>query len=217
MRPVRWGRAAGWPALACVVMIVILNGNPKFTNASQPPRGIPSPVVALEVVRNVDEIDAILGDAPSPDREAMRIKQYVDFGFIASYAALYAALAMMFRSRLAMVAAICGVAAAGLDIIENFAILRILDVPLQRTTQAMVDAIRYPSLAKWTLAFVASALFGAVFWNGRRWTLRLIAVLNFAAAAIGFYGIYDNAFLVWAGLPLLGGLIAMIAVFLRFQ
>src|SRR5258708_25085519 len=100
MRRVRSGRAVGWLALACVVMIVILNGNPKFTNASQPPRGIASPVVALEVARNVDEVDAILGEAPSPDREAMRIKQYIDFGFIASYAALYVALAVMFRTRL---------------------------------------------------------------------------------------------------------------------
>jgi hypothetical protein len=207
----------GWLALACVAINIILLGKPDFSNASQPPRNIPSPVVALEVARNVDEVDAILGEAPSPDREAMRIKQYIDFGFIACYAALYVALGMMFRSRLAVAAAVAGVAAAVFDVVENFAILRVIELPLLQTTQAMIDAIRYPSLAKWTLAFLATALFAALFLNRRRWTMRLIATLNFAAAAIGFYGIYDNAFLVWAGIPLLGGLIAMIAVFLRFR
>src|SRR5947209_4986701 len=152
--------AVGWLALTCVVTIVIHSGNPEFSNASQPARGIPNSVVALQMARSVDEVDDVLGDAPSPDREAMRIKQYVDFGFIGSYAALYIALARMFRSRLAVVAAFCGVAAAAFDVIENFAILRILDVPLRSTTQAMVDAIRYPSLAKWSLAFAATGLFG---------------------------------------------------------
>ena len=33
-----------------------------------------------QVARSVGEVDAILGEAPSPDREAMRIKQYIDFG-----------------------------------------------------------------------------------------------------------------------------------------
>ena len=207
----------GWLALACVVVLVVHNGKPAFSNASQPARGIASPVVALQMARNVDEVDAVLGDAPSPDREAMRIKQYIDFAFIAAYAALYIALAMMFRTRLAVLAAICGTAAAVFDLLENSAILRILDVPLHSTTQAMIDAIRHSGLAKWTLAFVASALFAALFWRSRRWAMRAIAALNFAAAALGFYGIYDNSILVWAGLPLFAGLIAMTAVFLRIR
>ena len=66
-------------------MIVILNGKPDFSNASRPARGIANPVVALQLARNVDEVDDVIGDAPSPDREAMRFKQYLDFGFIALY------------------------------------------------------------------------------------------------------------------------------------
>ena len=207
-------RTVGWLALACIAALVIHNGKPEFSNASRPERGISNSVIGLQMARNVEEVDDVLGEAPSPDREAMRIKQYVDFGFIAAYAALYIALARMFGSRLAWIAAICGVAAAVFDVVENFAILRILDIPLQATTQGMIDAIRHPSLAKWTLAFAASAMFGALFWMSRRWAMRAIATLNFAAAALGFYGIYDNAFLVWAGLPLFGGLIAMAVAFL---
>ena len=208
---------AGWLALIAIAFIIILNGAPFFTNASKPPRGISSPVIALEVARGVDEVDAILGEAPSPDREAMRIKQYVDFGFIACYAALYATLGFMLRARAAWLAMGCGIAAAIADVFENLAILRIVDVPLRRTTQTMVDAIRFPGLAKWTLVFVAAALFGAVFWKERKRSWRLIAVLNFVTAALGFFGIYDNSFLVWAGIPLVGGLAALIAVFLLFR
>ncbi len=83
-------------------MVVILNGKPDFSNASRPARGIANPVVALQLARNVDEVDDVIGNAPSPDREAMRFKQYLDFGFIALYVGLYAALAVMFGSRLAV-------------------------------------------------------------------------------------------------------------------
>jgi hypothetical protein len=195
-------------------MLALLSIKPDFTNASRPPRGIANPVVAMEVARNVQEVDAILSDAPSPDREVMRIKQYIDFGFIASYAAFYIALARFFGTRAAVVAAVLGVIAAVLDVIENIGILQILDVPLTATSQAMIDAIRYPSLAKWTLAFGAAALFGALFWNRGRWTMRVVGALNLAAAALGFYGLFDNAFLVWAGLPLFASVLVAAPVLL---
>jgi hypothetical protein len=209
------GRWVAVFALACVVMIIVLNGKPEFSNASRPPRGIASPVVALEVARNVDEVDAIVGDAPSPDREAMRIKQYLDFAFIASYSSLYVALALLLRSRWATLAAVCGVAAGVFDVAENLGILRILDLPLRQTTQAMVDAIRYPSLTKWTLAFVATAIFGAIFLKSRPWSWKIIGALNMAAAVLGLYGVIENSFLVWAGIPMLIGLAGLILVFVR--
>jgi hypothetical protein len=236
MRRVRWrseavgrsheavGRSqvTGWLAVACVAMIAVLNSKPEFSNASLAPRGIPSPVVALEVGRSVTEVDSILGEAPSPDRETMRIKQYIDFGFIACYVSLYAVLATFFRSSVAIAAAACGVAAGVLDVFENIAILRILDVPLRDTTQAMVDAIRHPSLAKWALAFLANGLFGYVFLQSSRfqenkpWLSRAIGTANLMAAALGIYGLFDNAFLVWAGVPMLAGLAGIIARFLLF-
>jgi hypothetical protein len=213
----------GWLALGCIVMIVIMNGKPDFSNASRPARGIASPVVALQMARSVDEVDDVIADAPGPDREAMRFKQYLDFAFIAFYASLYVALAAMFRSRFGVAAAAFGVAAAVFDAIENFAILRIVDVPLRQTTLPMIEAIRRASLAKWTLAFIATAIFGVLFlmseksMNKLGWCMRAIGALNLAAAALGFYGLYNNAFLVWAGLPLLAGLIGMIGVSFRFR
>jgi hypothetical protein len=209
-------KTVAWLAAACVALIFVLNGKPEFSNSSRPPRGIANPVLALQMARNVGEVDAILSDAPSPDREAMRIKQYVDFGFIGCYAALYIALARMFRDsrqdRLSYVAAICGIAAAVFDVIENIGILRVVDAPLARTTQSMVDAIRIPSLTKWTLVWIATSIFGAMFLRGAGWLRRSIGAVNLVAAALGFVALFDNAVLTWAGIPLLLGTAALIAL-----
>jgi hypothetical protein len=208
-------RAVGWLAFACIAILLVYEGKPGFSNAAQPARAIADPVTALQMARNVEEVDDVLGDAPSPDRETMRIKQYIDFAFIPTYAGLFIALGLMFRSRLAIIAAASGVAAAIFDVTENFAILRVVDTPLPQTTQAMIDAIRHASYPKWILAFVADALFAAVFWKSGHWAMRLMAGLFLAAAGIGFYGIYDNSFLAWSGIPTFGGLIAMVILFLR--
>src|ERR1700755_1753553 len=77
-------------AMLTVASFVLLLGRPSFTNASKPRFG--DPMLALQFARDVQDVDWILGDAPSPDREVMRVKQYVDFAFIACYAALCAAL-----------------------------------------------------------------------------------------------------------------------------
>src|SRR5450631_2203863 len=86
-------RAALALAVLCVALLILLEGRPYFTTASIPVRGIRDPQVALQMVRSVQEVDAILGDVPSPDREVMRMKQYIDFAFIASYAALLLVIA----------------------------------------------------------------------------------------------------------------------------
>lgn len=213
-------KAVGWLALACLVAVVIVSGKPSFSNASLPPRGIADPVVALQVARNVKEVDAILGEAPGPDREAMRLKQYLDFPFIACYAALYIALTILFFSRtriLAAAAGACGIAAAVFDVRENVAILRIVDVPLARTSQAMVDAIRTAGLTKWTLAFAAAALFGALFLTARNKIWRAIGALDWIAAGLGFYGLFQNRFLLWGSVAIGAELVALTALFLRFR
>jgi hypothetical protein len=199
-------------AAICVALLIILNGKPDFSSASRPPRRIANPAVALQMARNVTEVDAILSEAPSPDREAMRIKQYIDFAFIPCYAALYIALAGMFRQRLAYLAAACGVAAAVADVFENIGILRVVDAPLALTTQGMVDAIRIPSLIKWALVWIATAIFAWLFLQSMGWLRRSIGVLDGAAATLGFIGLFDNALLVWAGIPMLLALAATAAL-----
>jgi hypothetical protein len=181
-----------------------LQGKPYFTNAARPPRGIPDPGVALQVARDIGEIDDILGDAPSPDREVMRFKQYLDFGFIAAYAGLFLVLASLLPgesgwARMAgATAMVCAIATATFDVLENAAILRILDVPLRFTTPGMINAIRSASTAKWALAAL---------------TLRLFII----SAALIFYGFHDNRFLVFEGYPALASLAATGAVYFRMR
>src|SRR3984893_1797774 len=78
-------------AMLTVASMVLLLGRPSFTNASRPPR-FSDPMLALQFARDVQDVDWILGDAPSPDREVMRVKQYVDFGFITCYTGLFLGL-----------------------------------------------------------------------------------------------------------------------------
>jgi hypothetical protein len=146
-----------------VASFILLLSRPSFTNASKPPR-FGDPMLALQFARDVQDIDWILGDAPSPDREVMRVKQIVDFGFIACYTALFLALSSLairkggWRQVTGVAAGICGVATGVFDVLENRAVLNILDVPLRATTPAMIQAIRGPSTAKWILAGVTVVL-----------------------------------------------------------
>jgi hypothetical protein len=149
-------------AMLTLAAFILLVGPPSFTNASKPRFG--DPMLALQFARDVQDVDWILGDAPSPDREVMRVKQYVDFGFIACYVSLCAALGAVaarkggWRKVAGIAGGICGLAAGLFDVLENRAILNLLDVPLRATTPAMIQAIREPSTAKWILAGVTVVL-----------------------------------------------------------
>jgi hypothetical protein len=213
-------RIAGFLALWCIAMLLVMFSRPDFSNAAKPRHGIPDPVLALQMAHDLADVDAVLSDAPSLDREVMRIKQYEDFGFIAGYAALYFVSALLLvRTHpalrwIALVATLAGTAAAALDVTENFAILRILDVPLAATTQGMIDDIHVTAMFKWALGFLALALLSTWFFRDSRRTSRVVGAIYLAAALVGAYGLIDNAVLVFgAGLILLG-LLGAVIVFL---
>jgi hypothetical protein len=217
-------RIAGVLALWCIAMLVLMFAPPHFTSASKPQRGIPDPVLALQMAHDLADVDAVLGQAPSADREVMRTKQYEDFGFIAGYAGLYLALSWLLaraysRTRrvayvLAIAAAISGVAAASLDVIENFAILRIVDVKLAATTQAMIDGIHYAAMYKWAGGFIALGLLSTYFLWDRRRTAKVVGAIDAAACILGLIALYDNALLVYAAGLIALGLVGAAVVFL---
>jgi hypothetical protein len=197
-------------AVLCLVLLILVDGKPYFTNASKPPRGILDPHVALQMARSVQEVDAILGDVPSPDREVMRMKQYIDFAYIGSYAGVFVVIswALARMNRWGWLIGILGVLAALHDVRENFDILGLLDTPLSETTPQMISHLHLMSVGKWGFAAAALAVLGVFTWCSRRWYLRLIAGVDLAAAALILGGLVDNAWLVWAGLPLAAGMIA---------
>jgi len=220
LRPRRepeWERWAGVSAAFCIAMIALMLAPPSFSNAAKPRHGIRDPVLALQMAHNLDDVDAILGDAPSPDREVMRIKQYEDFGFIAGYAALYVLLgALLWRTHkiLAIAAAGLGIAAAILDVAENFAILRLCDVSLAQTTQALIDAVHRRALAKWACGFLSLGLFPIYFFEGRRKLARAAGSFYLAASIAGLAGLYENSILFVAPLLILAALLLTTVSFL---
>ena len=211
----RW---TGYLAVLNLAMIAILLGRPSFSNGSRPVRGISSPMLAMEVARNVREVDAILSDSPSADREAMRIKQYADFGFICGYAGLFVVTGILQIPQgraIAILAVVLGVLAAIFDVIENLGILRLVRTDLEHTTQAMIDAVRDPSLAKWALASLALGLLAILFMSGKRAGPRVVGALYLIAALLGLSGLYDNVFLQWSGIPTLAGFIGLAILYFR--
>jgi hypothetical protein len=115
----------------------------------------------------------------------------------------------------AIAAAVCGLAAAGLGIAGNLAVLRVCDLRLSQTTQTMIDSIRHTSFLKYGLALLATgALAGYFLADGRRF-MRLAGALNILAVVLGLFGFADNNFFSYAGIVWLGGLLCMAGVFFR--
>jgi hypothetical protein len=210
--PLKTQQRIAWALAAwCLVFLVVLAGRPSFTNASVPVRGVADPVIALQMARNAADVEAIMGDAPSADREVMRIKQYVDFALIAGYLALAlmiaASLARTRHRRLALVIGGIAVLAALADVLENVATLRIVNLTLGQLTPVTLDALRLASITKWNLLLSANTLLAAITVARREWMLRAAGLLGLSGAALTAGGLFYNSILVWGGLLMILGLL----------
>ena len=194
-----------------MVFLVVLAGRPSFTNASLPVRGVADPVVALQMARSADDVEAVLGDAPSPDREVMRVKQYVDFGLIAGYFGLALVICLALRrsgrGRMAWLLVIMAILAAFHDVRENLLTLQVVNFDLSQINTAMLDQLRLISMGKWVFLAAASILLAAVTVRQRTWYLRTAAALGFSGAALTGVGLFYNAILVWGGLLMILGML----------
>ena len=196
-------------AVLCLAILAVMAGRPSFTNASQPAEGIYDPMIALQMARDIGDVDDILEDAPSPDREVMRLKQYIDFAFIASYVALLWMMgrALAQRSRWGYVLALCGIAVAVPNLIENLEILRLIPLELRDTPQVLIDRIRHASVAKWSAASLAMVILGIFFLDAKRWSLRLLGAADVLAGAAACRGLVHHPALTWAGSCMAAGLL----------
>ena len=195
----------------CLVFLVVLAGKPSFTNASLPVRGVADPVVALQMARDAADVEAIVGEAPSADREVMRVKQYVDFALIAGYLALAlmiaATLARTRHRRLALVIGGIAILGALADILENLGTLRVVNLTLGHLTPVTLDALRLASITKWNLLLSANTLLATITFARRQWVLRAAGLLGLAGAALTAAGLFYNSILVWGGLLMILGLL----------
>jgi hypothetical protein len=196
----------------CLVFLIVMAGRPSFTNASIPVRGVTDPVIALQMVaRTSDEVEAILGEAPSADREVMRVKQYVDFALIAGYFTLAlliaGALTRGGRRWTAALLSFLVIVAASLDIRENLATLRIVNLNLNQLTPAMLASLRFTSTAKFLAMTGAVALMATVAVGRRRWQPRAAGLVSLAGVAITLAGLFNPALFAWGGFLMLLGLL----------
>jgi hypothetical protein len=194
---------AGW----CVVFLVVLAGRPSFTNASLAVRGVADPVVALQMARNADDVEAVLGEAPSPDREVMRVKQYVDFALIAGYLGLGLVIGAALGRRTGWLLAVATIVAAFLDVRENLGTLRVVNSNLGQVNPAMLDALRFTTVAKWAVLAAAITVLASVTVARKEWYLRTAAGLCLVGAALTVAGLFYNSILVWGGLLMALGLL----------
>ena len=163
------------------------------------------------MARDAADVEAIMGEAPSADREVMRVKQYVDFALIAGYLGLAltiaSALARARHRRLALVMGGLAVLAALADALENLGTLRAVNLSLGQLTPVTLDALRLTSIVKWNLLLSANTLLATVTVARRQWYLRAAGLLGLTGAALTAAGLFYNSILAWGGLCMLLGLL----------
>lgn len=162
------------------------------------PGGYPNPVLALELVENGRDVDAINQAEHGKAAEFIRRNLYKDFGYIAIYVVFFCSLGLLLAKlnsdwghSLSLYASGCVMIAGILDLIENRGMLKALSTPTGSATDSLANSIRYPSLAKWSLLFLFCSLIGFVFCRRTGWLL----IPGFAlllAALFGFSGVLLN-------------------------
>ncbi len=195
-----------------VVMALAVWGFPK----QGPRHEIGPPVLTLELATSGEELSNLL-DAKKPDdndfdaRKVLLHDTRLDNFFIPTYTAFALAFIWMIRrGGLTAVALFAAVIAAVADGFENFHIFAALGA--SEITDATAAAIRSPSLVKWAALDVMMLLMAIMLFRrmeqpfSRRVNL-LLAVLAFAAAAVGFCGLAYRPLiplssLLYGGLPL---------------
>jgi hypothetical protein len=133
------------------------------------PRGFGNPVLAMELARSTDEVEAIIGEPGHSDRSQMRSQQHLDLVFIFAYGTLLVLMSILLwrrRFRLAKVLAVFSgffaVMAAGLDIREDLLIINVISKPVAQVDEGLVRMIRYTAMAKWSLLYIAMILLAFV-------------------------------------------------------
>ena len=161
------------------------------------PAGYRNPVLALELVKDGQDIDQINGAEGGIAIPFVTKQVYKDFGYIVLYVVLFCWLGFLFAIKqapekpwLGWLIAACVIVAGVLDVLENRGMLAALKAQGEGTN-SLANSIRYPSLGKWALLFVFSCLLGLLLVQYRG-VLRLTSLLFFIAALSGLAGVVLN-------------------------
>jgi hypothetical protein len=164
------------------------------------PDGYSNPVLALELVKDQDDIRKIVAAENGKARDFLRRSTYKDFGFIAVYTVFFVGLSLLL-SRLdfswakpaGYAAAICAALAAVMDLIEDRGMLKAL---AGEASNALANSIRYPSLVKWGLLFLFSLLVGLLL-CARQGVFWIPGAFFLIGALLGLAGVFSNLLSPW--------------------
>ena len=213
-------RAIGFAAsLVLVVALYMQYARPHFTWVGEAkeklPGGFGGHVLAMEFVRTGDDVDKIVGPPGHTNRATMRRKIEIDFVWIGCYALLFILVSILLGTRLfpssvylALIAAACGLFAAGFDVVENRGMLYALELTKDPATAEAFRGIREAALLKWTLSFVAMGLLAVTFF-GQGLGVSLVGYCFAATAIVGFVGLWHNPLIGLSTTPLSIGILLL--------
>lgn len=211
--------------LACIASLAVLAFGVSFqvslakhwTRPAALPYGVNNPVLAMELSKPPWPAGML---APGQNMAEMAHQQYIDFGYIPSYATLFVCIAILqwssdrrWVSVLGPVCIVLILVAAGFDVAENRAILGVTE----QHNPAAWASIRPHALVKWACAFLVILLQGPFYLTLKSLPVfpRLLArLLGIAAVLAGLAGFlssiagYERG-IGMATLPLLGSILVM--------
>jgi hypothetical protein len=171
--------------------MLILIALPSFISPKPLPGGFHRQALALELVRNPDDIEQITRVYPPP--EVNRDLMLDTSVFIPLYVLLFLSISLWLAGShvprpllLAGVIAACVLLAGAFDVAENLRQWAILE----RADQAGADRVRHAALVKWFLLFFMTAVLSLPFLRRRSW-VRTVGILYLLTAAVGITGVLD--------------------------
>lgn len=178
-----------------ILTVVLTLVNPtKPVRALQP--GVNSPIIGLEMALQPYEIWNIIGDPQTQNGQKARagfmLGSYVDFGYIAAYMLCYIFLTWLMvtrhsASRSLLYAAVLFALITGVaDVMENIAIMRILDAGTESLIEQHMTLLVLSTRVKWIFLGLAGLPAVALF---RREAKRGPAFILTAAFAFGALGV----------------------------
>jgi hypothetical protein len=189
-----------------------------WTRPATLPYGVHNPVLAMQMAKSPWPVEML---THGQNMAEMTRQQYIDFGYIPSYTALFLCIAILqcqsnrrWIAALGPVCIILTLVAAGFDVAENFAILGVTE---QHDPTAWAS-IRPHSLVKWACAFLVILLQSPFYLNLKEGfaTLRgwLAGILASVALVGGLFGFASSIAgseggIEWATLGLLASMLVM--------
>jgi hypothetical protein len=156
------------------------------------PYGVNNPVLAMQMAKPPWPVEIL---TPGQNMAEMTRQQYIDFGYIPSYAALFTSIAILqwssdhrWIAALGPISIVLILIAAGFDVVENLAILGVT----AHHNPAAWASIRPHSLVKWACAFLVILLENPFYLTVQglsvfpRLLARILGVASIVAGLAGF-------------------------------